>query len=107
MVPVRPIWGTIINLPMIDISALPDLNTLTGVFASLANPIRAIESDDSVIEIMTFVDEVIGGGEQLRRIRIIVRPERRALRGDDAPQSMAQTAFGAVFEQWRRGPMAV
>lgn len=47
------------NLPKIDISALPDLDTLTGVFGSLVHPARAIESDDSVIIIMVFVYEVL------------------------------------------------
>lgn len=47
------------NLPKIDVSALPDLDTLTGVFGSLTNPIRALESDESVLAIMTYVYEVI------------------------------------------------
>ena len=47
------------KLPKIDISALPDLETLTGVFGSLANPIRAMESDDSVVVIMTYVYDVL------------------------------------------------
>jgi hypothetical protein len=51
--------GMPMNLPKIDISALPDLDTLTGVFGSLVHPARAIESDDSVIIIMVFVYEVL------------------------------------------------
>lgn len=47
------------NLPMIDLSALPDLDTLTGVFGSLANPLRALESDDSVVNVMTYVYDVM------------------------------------------------
>lgn len=47
------------NLPKIDLSALPDLDTLTGVFGSLLNPIRAMESDDSVVNIMTYVYDVL------------------------------------------------
>lgn len=47
------------NLPKIDLSALPDLDTLTGVFGSIANPIRAMESDDTVVIIMVFVYDVI------------------------------------------------
>jgi hypothetical protein len=51
--------GSAMNLPKIDISALPDLDTLTGVFGSLANPIRAMESDDNVVIIMTYVYDVL------------------------------------------------
>ena len=51
--------GSAMKLPKIDISALPDLETLTGVFGSLANPIRAMESDDSVVVIMTYVYDVL------------------------------------------------
>jgi hypothetical protein len=47
------------NLPKIDISALPDLDTLTGVFGSLAGPIQAMESDDTVVIIMTFIYDVL------------------------------------------------
>jgi hypothetical protein len=35
-------WGIAMNLPKIDISALPDLDTLTGMFGSLANPLRVM-----------------------------------------------------------------
>lgn len=52
-------WGNVMNLPKIDLSALPDLDTLTGVFGSMANPIRAMESDDTVVIIMVFVYDVI------------------------------------------------
>lgn len=46
------------NLPKIDLSALPDLDTLTGIFGSLAKPAQALTTDDSVILAMTFVYEV-------------------------------------------------
>ena len=42
------------NLPKIDISALPDLDTVTGVFGSLAHTSHAAYSDDSLIVIMVF-----------------------------------------------------
>lgn len=45
------------NLPKIDLSALPDLDTLTGVFGSLARPAQALASDDSVVVVMVFVYE--------------------------------------------------
>lgn len=47
------------KFPKIDLSALPDLDTLTGVFGSLTNPIRAMESDDTVVIIMTYVYDVV------------------------------------------------
>ena len=49
------------NLPKIDISALPDLDTVTGVFGSLAHTSHAAYSDDSLIVIMLFVYEFIMG----------------------------------------------
>ena len=49
------------NLPKIDISALPDLDTVTGVFGSLAHTAQAAYSDDTTIVIMVFVYEFIYG----------------------------------------------
>ncbi|WP_296679115.1 hypothetical protein [Novosphingobium sp.] len=45
------------NLPKIDLSALPDLDVLTGVFGSLARPAQALSQDDSVVVVMVFVYE--------------------------------------------------
>ncbi len=50
------------NLPKIDIAALPDLNTLTGVFGSLSHPAQGLQSNDTLIMMMTFVYDVIVGG---------------------------------------------
>jgi len=47
------------NLPKIDVTALPDLDTLTGVFGSLAHPAQALQSDDSIIMIMTFIYDTL------------------------------------------------
>lgn len=47
------------NLPKLDISALPDLDKLTGVFGSLTNPIRAMESDDTIVVIMVFIYDAL------------------------------------------------
>lgn len=47
------------NLPKIDISALPDLDTLTGVFGSLANSGPVHQADDSIIIAMVFVYEIL------------------------------------------------
>lgn len=46
------------NLPKIDLSSLPDLDTLTGVFGSLTDAARAQASDDTIIILMTFLYEM-------------------------------------------------
>jgi hypothetical protein len=46
------------NLPKIDLSSLPDLDTLTGLFGSLAHTTQAAFSDDSIVEMMVFLYEV-------------------------------------------------
>lgn len=46
------------NLPKIDLSSLPDLHTLTGMFGSIVSPSRITESDDSIIVLMTFLYEL-------------------------------------------------
>jgi len=48
------------NLPTIDISALPDLDQLTGLFGSVANPLQAMETDDTIFFLMVFLAEVLG-----------------------------------------------
>lgn len=50
------------NLPKIDLSSLPDLDKLTGVFGSLADYVRAAASDDTMIVLMTYVYELHHGG---------------------------------------------
>lgn len=47
------------NLPKIDISTLPDLDTLTGVFGSLANPAQALQSDDTIVILMVFIYDIM------------------------------------------------
>ncbi len=47
------------NLPKIDLSALPDLDTLTGVFGSQLNPAQALQSDDTVIIMMVYVYDIV------------------------------------------------
>ena len=49
---------TEMNLPKIDLSTLPDLDKLTGVFGSIADTLRVQASDDSVIILMTFIYNV-------------------------------------------------
>jgi hypothetical protein len=64
---VQPAWcplanGEIaMNLPKIDISALPDLDVLTGVFGSLKYAPAAMASDDTVIILMVFVYDATNG----------------------------------------------
>jgi len=47
------------NLPKIDVSALPDLDNLIGVFGSIASPLAPAQADDSVIIAMVFVYEIL------------------------------------------------
>jgi hypothetical protein len=48
------------NLPKIDLSSLPDLTTLTGVFGSIRSP----GPDDSILILMAYIFEIMppGGG---------------------------------------------
>lgn len=46
------------NLPKIDLSSLPDLDTLTGVFGSLAHQAQAT-SDDTIIIVMAFLYDTL------------------------------------------------
>lgn len=48
-------------LPVIDLSLLPDLSTLTGVFGSLAHPVQSLQSDDTIIAMMVYVYDVTNG----------------------------------------------
>lgn len=43
------------DLPSIDLSTLPDLQTLTGVFGSLLDTARGQGSDDTLIILMTWL----------------------------------------------------
>lgn len=47
------------KLPKIDILSLPDLDVLTGVFGSIAHPIQALQSDDTLIVLMAYVYEIL------------------------------------------------
>ena len=53
------------NLPKIDLSSLPDLQTLTGVFGSLTDLARGQSSDDSIVILMTFLYELNPTGGML------------------------------------------
>ena len=47
------------NLPKIDISSLPDLDTLTGIFGSLKNWDLALAgSNDLIIVLMVYLYEI-------------------------------------------------
>lgn len=46
------------NLPKIDVSALPDLDVLTGVFGSLKNA-SAVVTDDMLVVLMTYIYDVV------------------------------------------------
>lgn len=49
------------NLPKIDLSSLPDLDTVTGLFGSLLDT-TGVYSDDSIIEMMALLYERIPPG---------------------------------------------
>jgi hypothetical protein len=55
----RSIGKMTMEFPIIDLAALPDLDTLTGVFGSLSNPLQALQSDDTIIVMMVYVYNVI------------------------------------------------
>ena len=59
--PLRATKGLHMNLPKIDISALPDLDTLTGVFGSVMHPLQAAASDDTLLVLMVFVYDLTNG----------------------------------------------
>lgn len=42
------------DLPSIDLSSLPDLDTLTGLFGSMFDNAKA-QSDDTIVVLMTFL----------------------------------------------------
>jgi hypothetical protein len=46
------------NLPKIDITTLPDLHTLTGLFGSLVDFVRVQGSDDTLIILLTFLYDI-------------------------------------------------
>ena len=50
------------NLPKLDLSNLPDLDSLTGVFGSLVDYARVQSSDDSIVILMTFLYELTWPG---------------------------------------------
>ena len=49
------------KLPKLDLSTLPDLDTLTGLFGSLAADMPMPGHDDTVVILATFVYETGGG----------------------------------------------
>lgn len=53
------------NLPKIDIAALPDLDTLTGLFGSLTDAARVQTSDDTIVILITFLYELNPTGGML------------------------------------------
>ena len=46
------------DLPKIDLSSLPDLNQLAGVFGSLVDIVRIQSSDDRLVIMMTLIYEM-------------------------------------------------
>lgn len=50
------------NLPNIDLSSLPDLDTLTGLFGTLTDAARIQSSDDTIVILITFLYELNPNG---------------------------------------------
>ena len=50
------------NLPKLEISALPDLETLTGLFGTLTDAVRVQSSDDTIVILMTYLYELNPNG---------------------------------------------
>ncbi len=46
------------NLPQIDVSSLPDLSHVTGMFGSLVNQ-AMVKSDESTIIVITFLYDIL------------------------------------------------
>jgi hypothetical protein len=53
------------NLPNIDLSSLPGLDTATGMFGSLLDTSGDVWSDDTIIVLMTFLYDLIPPGGML------------------------------------------
>jgi hypothetical protein len=51
-----------VELPSIDLAALPDLSHLTGLFGSIGH---VVGSDDSIVILATFVYETVPAGAAL------------------------------------------
>lgn len=49
------------KLPLIDLSLLPDLATLTGMFGSMVAREPGPGHDDSIVVLATYVFEMTGG----------------------------------------------
>jgi hypothetical protein len=53
------------NLPNIDLSSLPGLDTVTGMFGSMLDTSGDVWSDDTIIVLMTFLYDLIPPGGML------------------------------------------
>jgi hypothetical protein len=47
------------KLPSIDLSSLPDLDTVTGLFGSLLDTSGQVYSDDTIVVMMVFLYEIV------------------------------------------------
>lgn len=45
--------------PKIPLSSLPELDTLTGAFGSLANPLQMQGGEDALVVVMVFVYDLL------------------------------------------------
>lgn len=53
------------KLPTIDLSSLPDLDTVTGLFGSLLDHSADVYSDDAIVVLMAFLYELLPPGGML------------------------------------------
>jgi hypothetical protein len=53
------------NLPNIDLSSLPGLDTVTGMFGSMLDTSGDVWSDDTIIVLMTFLYDLVPPGGML------------------------------------------
>ena len=47
------------KLPSIDLSSLPDLDTVTGLFGSFLDTSGQVYSDDTIVVMMVFLYEIV------------------------------------------------
>ena len=47
------------QLPTLELSALPELDSLTGAFGSLISPVQMQAGDDSMVVVMVFVYDLM------------------------------------------------
>jgi hypothetical protein len=52
------VWGKGMVLPKFNISSLADLDTVTGLIATVVDVVRVQSSDDTIVILITFLYEL-------------------------------------------------